>query len=95
MNPTPARVHPQEMLIAELLAESLVQDVHGRGYEGPAALADVRLRTAGADDVVVCHVDIEHELALSGVEGAWTHGFFVSRLESNECNIGSGDKDRQ
>ena len=76
----PAGVDPEEVMVAELLADGLVEDIHGDGDEVPAAVADVGAGAAGADLVVVGHVDIEDELAQLGDEVGCADGLAVSWL---------------
>ncbi len=59
------------MLEAEILAQRLVEHLHRDGDKRPATLADALARTACAHLVVVRHVDIEHQLALYGLNDAF------------------------
>ena len=62
------RVHPEEVLEAEVLAQGPVQDLEGERHELPALVADGRARAAGPDVVVVGHVNVEDELLLEWLE---------------------------
>jgi len=53
-----------------LTPQSLVEDPHCRPDKSPAALADLLVRAAGTNLVVVGHIDIEHELAALRLERA-------------------------
>lgn len=70
MRATPARVHPHDVLEAEVVPQRRIDDLDGHGDELPAFYADVSLVAARADTVVVCQVDIEAELLREGLEGA-------------------------
>ena len=64
------RVHPEEVLEAEVLAQGPVQDLEGERHELPALVADGRAGAAGPDVVVVGHVNVEDELLLERLEVA-------------------------
>merc|ERR1711939_1083801 len=68
MDATPARVDPEQVREAKVVAERGVDHAHGHGDKLPAAPADTAARAARADLVVVGHVDVEHELAQDGPE---------------------------
>lgn len=69
MRATAARVHPHDVLEAEVVPQRRVYDFNGHGHELPALQADVGLVAARADVVVVCQIDIEAELLREGPEG--------------------------
>ena len=73
-------VHPQQMLVAVLVPDCRVDDLYGGGDEAPASSADIGARAAGADGVVVGHIDIEDELAFLGCEVAGAEEFSVAGL---------------
>ena len=73
-------VHPQQVLVAVLVPDCRVYDLDGGGDEAPASPADVGAGAAGADGVIVGHVDIEDELALLGGEVAGSEEFTVAGL---------------
>jgi hypothetical protein len=75
-----AGVDPEEVAEGELVAEGGVEDADGDGDECPAALADVGGGAAGADGVVVCHVDVKDKLALERGKGAGSDGLPVPWL---------------
>lgn len=89
MDAAPAGVDPEEVFVPELVAECAVEHAHGGGDVRPAASADVGAGAAGADGVIVGHVDVEDELAELGGEGGGADGLLVSWLEGNST---LGDK---
>lgn len=60
---TSARIHPEEVAVPKLVAESAVKHAYGYGDERPAMAADVCAGATCAYRVVVCHVDIEDQFA--------------------------------
>jgi len=69
------------VLEAEVLAQRGVDDLDGHGDEGPAAGADAGAGAAGADLVVVGHVDVEDEFFRERAEGGgFAEGLAVSRV---------------
>ena len=66
----PARVHPQDVLEAEVLAQRRVHHLDGHGDEAPALGADVGAGAARAHLVVVRQIDVEDQLLGQGPEGA-------------------------
>ena len=70
VNTAAAGVDPEEVLEAEVVAEALVDDLHGDCHEGPALVADVRGGAAGAYVVVVGHVDVHDEFPFGRGEHA-------------------------
>ena len=80
MDPTPPRIHPEDVAIPKLVAESRVDDNHCSRYEAPTAHTDAFAGAAGADGVVVGHVDIKDEFALQGDQATWTDSLLVTRL---------------
>lgn len=75
----PTRVDPENVLEAEIVTESRVDDLDGHGDEGPAFLANVCLVAAGADVVVVCQVDVEDQFLGDRLEEAgFAEGFAVA-----------------
>ena len=70
----PPREDEEDVLEPKVLAQAAVQDLDGRGHERPAAVADVAAAAAGADVVIVCEVDVKHELALHGGEAGGVGG---------------------
>ena len=82
MDSTSARVDPKEVFVTELIANCAIKDLYGGGDKKPASRTYVGLRAATADGIVICHIDIENELALEWFEGGWPHRFLVSRLHA-------------
>ena len=80
MDAPTAGVDPEEMVEAKLIAEGSVEDANCDGYEGPAPVADVGCGTAGADGIIVCHIDVEDELALERDKSARSDGLLVPWL---------------
>lgn len=70
MGAATARVDPQDVPEAEVVAQRGVDDLDGHGHELPAFEADVGLVAARADVVVVGQIDVEAELLGEGLEGA-------------------------
>jgi len=58
----------------------VVEDLDCGGDENPASRTDVGLGAATADGIIICHVDIKHELALEWFESGRPHGFLISWL---------------
>jgi hypothetical protein len=76
-----ARVDPQDVLEAKVLAQSHVHDLDGHCDPLPAQRAYLGALAAGADGVVVGHVDIKHQLLLHGAEhAALAHRLAVARV---------------
>lgn len=65
-----ARVDPEDVAEAEVVAQGGVEDLDGHGHELPALEADVGLVAARAHVVVVGQIDVEAELLGEGLEGA-------------------------
>lgn len=65
-----ARVHPEDVAEAEVVAQRGVDDLDGHGHELPALEADVGLVAARAHVVVVGQIDVEAELLRERLEGA-------------------------
>ena len=74
MDPSPSRVDPKKVLEPKVLAQRNVHDLNRDCHQLPAARADLRVLAARAHVVVVCHVDIKHEL-------------FLNRLERSNCVV--------
>lgn len=58
----------------------MVEDLDSRGDEAPAALANLFVRAAGTNLVVVSHVNVEDKLSALGLEGASGEGLAVPGL---------------
>jgi hypothetical protein len=80
MDSTPTGVDPKEVIVTKVVANRAIKDLDSGSDKHPASRTDVSLRAATADGIIVCHIDIEHELALDRFEGGWPHGFLVSWL---------------
>ena len=77
---TPTRVDPEEVFVAKVLTDRLVEDLHCDCNERPTPRANGGIRAARSDGVVICHINIEYELALDRLEGASSREFLVSWL---------------
>ena len=65
-----ARVHPQDVLEAEVLAQRRVDDLDRHRDEAPALVADGGAGAACSHGIVVRQIDVENELFGNGSEGA-------------------------
>ncbi len=81
---------------AEVVAQRGVDDFDRHGDEGPAPAADAGARAAGADFVVVGHVDVEDEFFRDGAEGggaaeglalAWVGGVDGANFEAGGVEL--------
>lgn len=72
------------MLVAILVANAVVQDVHGSGNEAPTPFAYPRIGAARPYGVVVRHIDIEDELARQRVERPGFGCLLVPRLATDK-----------
>lgn len=83
MGTTAARVDPEDVAEAKVVAQGGVDDLDGHDHEAPAAGADVGLVAAGTDLVVVGQVDVEAELLGEGPEGRGrAQGLAVARVRA-------------
>ena len=71
------------MIVTKLVANRAVENVDCGGDENPASRADVGLGAATTDGIVICHIDVEHELTLNWFEGGRPHGFLISWLQTS------------
>jgi hypothetical protein len=69
-------------LDAEPTPQRLVEDLDRSANERPAALADLLVRAAGTDLIVVGHIDIEDELAALRLERAGRERLAVAGLRA-------------
>ena len=60
MNPSPARVDPEQVLEVEILPQRRVQDLDGDRHEGPALGAGLGPQAAAPHVIVVRQVNIKH-----------------------------------
>mmetsp|Transcript_9223 Transcript_9223/g.26224 ORF Transcript_9223/g.26224 Transcript_9223/m.26224 type:complete len:216 (-) Transcript_9223:32-679(-) len=70
MDSSPSREHEENVLEAEVLAQTPVQDTDGDRHESPALGPPVLLVREVQVIIVVVHIDIEDELALNRLERA-------------------------
>jgi len=91
MDSTSTGIDPKEVIITKLTANRAIEDLDGGGDKNPAPRTDVGLGAATADGIIICHIDIKHELALERFECSRPHGFLVSWLHTAQtnCNLSS------
>ena len=86
VNTATARIDPEEVLEAKVLAQRLVDDLDGDRHERPAAVADGSAGAAEAHVVIVGHIDIKDQLALDIAELG--HGVVVlGRRRADAANV--------
>ncbi|KAJ7815800.1 hypothetical protein B0H14DRAFT_2603118 [Mycena olivaceomarginata] len=69
MDSAAARVHPQQVGVAELVPYGGVEDAHGSRNEGPATLADVRVGALGRSRSCRCRTRARGKRAKEGEGG--------------------------
>lgn len=92
MDTTTTRVDPEEVTEAKGFwqvsklnsnlptSQSFVEDLHSRSNETPAAFADLLVRAASTDLVIVGHIDIENELTALRLKRTCRERLAVARL---------------
>lgn len=78
------------MFVAVLIANTVVQDMHGSGDEAPAPFAYPRIRAARPYGVVVRHIDIKDKFARQRVERPGLGCLLVPRLAKDKCMQANG-----
>ncbi len=68
MDTSTSGVNPDEMFVAQVVAEGGADDLDGHCHKLPTFVTDVCLVTARSDIVVICQIDIETQLLGKGAE---------------------------